>query len=218
MPSGYRIGAPNGSGVPFAIRMSNGEIKCHGQRQESCNQPNRYNPDDAHCPVSAGCGMSSTAQASSTAAKIIGGNARRKTVRKLFAQDRTPAIKAPPHVSAAGISMIGVDERVPEFPHLGIRRGRKPKSEAALSPVSTRPVAAGTTTKVMASTNTFNAVEANIAASVPSSVFRRPDLVGGRRRSVARNVRAAGPKRNENSMPIRCTSSQLTAVRRTRSG
>jgi hypothetical protein len=56
------------------------------------------------CPVSAGCGMSSTAKAPGTAAKIISGNARRKTIQILFGS--VPPPSRPPQVSGAGTSMM----------------------------------------------------------------------------------------------------------------
>jgi hypothetical protein len=56
------------------------------------------------CPVSAGCGMSSAAKAPGTAAKIISGNARRKTIQILFGS--VPPPSRPPQVSGAGTSMM----------------------------------------------------------------------------------------------------------------
>src|SRR6266516_5245369 len=107
----------------------------------------------------------------------------------------------------------------------------------------------GNSAKLMASTTTFSAGEANMVAktdsvlapdanspraigamqlvhtasgtpaTAPKTVFRKRDLVR-RVRSVAKNVSAAGANRNENVMPMRLASSQLTVVRhtRTRSG
>jgi len=71
------------------------------------------------CPVSAGCGMSSTAKASGTAAKIISGNARRKTIQILFAWERATAIKAAP-----GFGRGNIDDAIDERFRSALTRGR----------------------------------------------------------------------------------------------
>src|SRR5260370_40434589 len=104
---------------------------------------------------------------------------------------------------------------------------------------------AGNNANVIASTTTFRAGEANIAASTdsllipaaynpraigatqfvhtamgipaiaPNNVFKYFDPVR-RRGTIARNTSAAGPNKNENVIPIRFASSQFTVVRHTR--
>ena len=54
-----------------------------------------------------------------------------------------------------------------------------------------------------------------IPATAPNRVFKYLDPVR-RRGTIAKNVSAAGPNKNENVIPIRFASSQFTVVRHTR--
>src|SRR5450755_1057276 len=115
-----------------------------------------------HC-----AGISSTAKAPSTAARIISGNARRKMIQKLLAYERTTAIRASPHVSAMGTSITQLTIG-PGTASRGDMAGTKTSIKNSTVANFNKASGRGNNAQVIASTTTFKAGEENMAASTDS--------------------------------------------------
>src|SRR5713226_8328717 len=120
------------------------------------------------CEMMACGGNNSITSAPSTAPKIINGNATRKTYQKLFPYDRTTLTIACHQLSATRIS-IGQPYvfSSPRDAPAGANTNIKDSTVASFNSATF----AGNNAKAIASTTTFKAGEANIAASTDSRLI-----------------------------------------------
>src|SRR5882672_6041605 len=146
----------------YAIATS----KAIGTGRNALTSATKTIPPSVTCAVKAFCGNSSIARAPRIAPRVINGNATRNTYQKLVAYDfMTPQI-ACPHVSDTGI-WIGQEypSAVSFFDAINGANTKIRNATVANFKIAT---GAGNSANVIASTTTFSAGEANIAASTDS--------------------------------------------------
>src|SRR5271169_4392082 len=141
--------------------------KAMGTGRNDATRATRIMPPMVTGAMRTWAGRSSMTRAPRMAARIIKGKATRKTYQKLLAKERTVETSACDQVSETGISM-GQATAGAEAPWREATAGAKTKMRKRTVASLSRAMEAGKSAKVMATTTTLRAGEANMAASTDS--------------------------------------------------